>query len=275
MRKSILILLLCSAVFLFSCDFDQYDNPNTAEITDQERFFFKAAPNNEYRWLATVNPGLEVENGVFEIPLTDNDGNQIVGIGTVAIRDMPQIEELVIGDHIEWISDEGISNLPNLKKVYIGKGVANIRGGLFHNCPNLTDVVIHGDNPNFQVINNCLLSKDGVRLLRVWNDSFTVPESVKVISSTAFSGNSMITEIVIPEGVTTIESYAFPACENLQIVSLPSTISFVGYRAFVPCPNLDVIKLNSGANTALFEEDWSLVLPGVGESKYAEVVIVA
>ena len=77
---------------------------------------FKGVPKlGGYWWLSNVDENLYNGGTVYEIPQTDTAGNAIVGIGTAAITEVNQIEEIIIGDHIEWLSDYAIAGMPNLK----------------------------------------------------------------------------------------------------------------------------------------------------------------
>ena len=217
-----IIVLLALLLSLSSCTVP----PGEPEETSNG-FVFSDSAVIGYWWLEELTDDIKIENGILEIPQTDDQGNVIVGIGASAIINNEEIEEIFIGDNIEWISRGGISNLPNLKTVHIGKNLNDITDYLFENCPNLKNVVIHPENPNFKFEGNCLLSKDGTKLLRAWNDSYQIPSSVTVIGIGSFAKSHFLAAISLPEGITTVELGAFAGCENLREIYFPKTITTV------------------------------------------------
>ncbi len=100
---------------------------------------------------------------------------------------------------------------------------------------------VDADNPYFKAEGGVLYSKDGRILLRYpgarQEDSFTVPEGVKVIGRQAFWHSSDGVpeygprEIILPEGVTVLRELAFSGCAMEQI-RLPSTLKRVDACAF-------------------------------------------
>ena len=64
-----------------------------------------------------------------------------------------------------------------------------------------------------------------------------LPETIYTIGSEAF-WHTGISEIVIPEGVRWINNSAFSGCENLTKVTLPSTLNNLEDYAFCGCMNL-------------------------------------
>ena len=219
-----IVFLLALLLVLSSCTVPQEEPEETSN-----GFVFSDSAVIGYWWLEGLTDDIKIENGILEIPQTDDQGNVIVGIGASAIINNEEIEEIFIGDNIEWISRGGISNLPNLKTVHIGKNLNDISVYLFYNCPNLKNVVIHPENPHFKFEGNCLLSKDGTKLLRAWNDSYQIPPSVTVIGAASFVRAHFLTSISLPEGITTVESCAFAECVNLREVYFPQTITTLDF----------------------------------------------
>ncbi len=55
---------------------------------------------------------------------------------------------------------------------------------------------------------------------------------VKIIGENAFSGCTLMTEVVIPEGIIIIKDSAFAGCPALTSVTIPSTVTNIVYNAF-------------------------------------------
>lgn len=77
----------------------------------------------------------------------------------------------------------------------------------------------------------------------------TVPDGVQVIGRGAFSGNSVITEVILPDTVTEIGYGAFEDCTALQKITLPSSVVTIGDSAFNRCVNLQSVTIGSGLRT--------------------------
>ena len=194
----------------------------------------------------------------FEVPEFDSLGNKVVGVWHGAIATNDEIEEVIIGDHIEWLSPAALFDLPNLKKVYIGKGVSRIERGLFEKCPNLETVVIDPQNPYFKSEGGLILTKDGKTLVRGWGKVDKIPDSVETIQYLAFFQNQHLEALEIPESVKEIEWEAFYDCNNLKTVSIPASVSVIGQCAFYRCENVTVyLKMPSAKPT--FDKDWNLL----------------
>ena len=192
----------------------------------------------------------------FEVPEYDPSGNPVVGIDNGGIGGIDKIEEVIIGDHIEWLLAAAIFDLPNLKTVYIGKGVSRIEHGLFEKCPNLETVVIDPQNPYFKSEGGLILTKDGKTLVRGWGKTDKIPVGVETIQYLSFFQNQHLESLVIPETVKTIEAYAFYDCNNLKTVSVPASVSVIGTSAFYRCENVTVyLKMPSAPPT--FHKSWN------------------
>lgn len=70
-----------------------------------------------------------------------------------------------------------------------------------------------------------------------------LPDTIKAIGESAFSGCKSLESINIPEGVREIKVTTFNECDNLKRLTLPSTISKVDKCAF--CKGLVEIEFNS------------------------------
>ena len=257
MKKLTLFSLIICLCCMPSCRISIETPEVTQETTVAELEF--STYGYGWSWLYQVNEHIQLENGVFEVPTTDDQGIPIVGIGRDSVENLEQIEEIVIGDHIQWISDYGICNMPNLKRVCIGANVNELREGVFHNCPQLNEVIISSENQYFISVNNCILSKDGKQLLRVWNSSFEIPATVEVITYCSFADCSFLEKMVIPEGITTIEMAAFAHCLNMREVYLPNTMKTVKALAFTNTSQDLTICIPPNLDVSSFDEGWDML----------------
>lgn len=72
-----------------------------------------------------------------------------------------------------------------------------------------------------------------------------LPDSIKVINSSAFFGCKKLKEIYLPDGLTKIDSRAFNGCISLQSITIPNTVAYIGDRAFRYCTLLQSITIPS------------------------------
>ena len=62
--------------------------------------------------------------------------------------------------------------------------------------------------------------------------SLNLPTSLRIIGSSAFSGNRYITELVLPEGVESVDASAFEHWDALTTVHIPSTLKYLAGATF-------------------------------------------
>ena len=80
----------------------------------------------------------------------------------------------------------------------------------------------------------------------MYNDSITLPETVKAIGASAFTNCSRLQKIHIPEGVTSIGASAFANCAKLKQLVLPSGLKEIPEQLCSSCNSLDSVKLPAG-----------------------------
>jgi len=73
--------------------------------------------------------------------------------------------------------------------------------------------------------------------------SVTIPDSVKIIGTKAFTDFKNLVSITIPDTVTRIENSAFECCLRLRNITIPDSVTRIGKRAFYGCINLKSITI--------------------------------
>lgn len=125
-------------------------------------------------------------------------------------------------------------------------------------------VVISENYPDYSSNEDgAILSKDKTMLISVpsgTSGSYTVPEGITTIDSSAFYGCDMITEIIIPEGVTDINGSAFVGCSALTSLEIPSTVTYMGVEVFKDCPALTELRFIGDAPMLGSETFWNASL---------------
>ena len=176
----------------------------------------------------------EKEDGTFEITAVTNRENK------------KEFSTDADGKVVTSIARHPFKWDESIETVYIGKDVKELRGESFVNLRALKQFIVDEQNENFCAVDGVLYTKDMKTLLccpkAYKNDKeFKVPETVEVISRSAFS-DCKFEKILLPEGLKRIESMAFLKAENLKEInsykgetvyaSLPEGLEFIGLDAF-------------------------------------------
>ncbi len=103
------------------------------------------------------------------------------------------------------------------------------------------DLTVSPENQYYTVNNGALFDKEMTKLICCFTDSvsdYIVPETVKVIGSTAFQWNRGLRTVTLPDKLESIEDNAFSCCHNLQGIKLPDGLKSIGEYAFEGCFSL-------------------------------------
>lgn len=74
--------------------------------------------------------------------------------------------------------------------------------------------------------------------------SVSIPDSVTIIDSSAFSGCAGLTSITIPNSVTCIYPNAFNSCTSLTNITIPNSVKKIDEWAFAGCTKLTSITIS-------------------------------
>lgn len=95
---------------------------------------------------------------------------------------------------------------------------------------------------------------EGLPVTTIWYQSFsranivnvTLPDSIEIIDSQAFSFCENLESINIPDGVTKIGSSAFANCRALTSITIPDAVVEFGDNVFYNCNVLESVTLGDG-----------------------------
>ena len=214
-------------------------------------------------------------------------GRNVNRIGFGAFISCAKLSEIVIPDNVTSIEAMAFSSCQSLKKIVFGSGIQKIPYQGFMGCVSLESVVIPD---NVQEIGemaffgcNALYDLDlrnGV--ITIGNGAFFdcnindiyIPQSVKSISGSAFSGKNPRERIIvdvdntiydsrdncnaiietksktliiggantqIPQDIVSIGNAAFSSCEILYTIVIPEKVNSIGDYAFYYCKGLKKI----------------------------------
>lgn len=111
----------------------------------------------------------------------------------------------------------------------------------------LTNIYISSDNNTFTSINGILFSKDKKRIIAYplgkTEDTYNIPDGVKVIGTHAFANNTTLKKVVLPDTLEEIGKSAFSGCQNLESIDFPSSLSLLYQGAFEFCHKLKSVTI--------------------------------
>ena len=244
------------------------------------------------------------------------DGNDIYGIDHYVFQDNQYIETAVVSEGIEIMGGDvfdncqalksivipdsvtelsadcnfgTISNCPELETVTLGKNLYAFYGYELADCPKLKEIIIDEENPHLVCEDLVVYTKNRKTLVSFLDynaESFTVPDSVRVIGSESFSGSDIksirfndeliyisyfafcncdsLTEIVMPNGVQTAGICIFRMSDSLANVTLSEAFSDISSGMLDNCFALKNIYIPAGVESVDKEAfyDWTYELDG-------------
>ncbi|MBQ9372485.1 MAG: leucine-rich repeat domain-containing protein [Thermoguttaceae bacterium] len=237
--------------------------------------------------VAPNNSTYSSENGV----LFDKNKEKLLHV-----PDNEIFESYSIPENVKEICDMAFESCSSLTNVVIPEGVKKISNGAFAYCSSLTSVMIPNsieeidshafydcnilievapDNSRYSSENGVLFDKNKEKLLHVPNNEsfemYSIPESVKEIGASAFSGCSSLKSLVIPMGVTKISNYAFASCMSLTNVVIPESVRKIGKGVFSCCTSLSSVVIpNSVKSMSAYAFDDCHAQLLVFKNSYAE-----
>ena len=158
-----------------------------------------------------------------------------------------RIENIVIEDGVESISDFAFSNLANLKTASISASVERIGSIPFEGCESLETINVDEDNMDFCSVDGVLFNKDKTAIV-------------------AYPANKSETSFAIPDGVEKVGFGAFQGSENLQSITIPASVEEIDLLALDICKSLETIDVDAGnanyasVNGVLFNKDKTMLL---------------
>lgn len=176
-----------------------------------------------------------------------NEGLQEIGLqcftycSGVSEIALPSTVE-VIGDMAFWSS--GLSG-----EITVPASVKEIGVAPWRSLTEVTSINVADGNENYVSVDGVLYTKDMAKVITYpagkTDTSFTLPETVKVITAQSMRNNPNLTTLVMPEGLEEIGDQAL-ASSALTSIDLPSTVSIIGSAAFFNGRNLTTFTVADG-----------------------------
>ena len=222
-------------------------------------------------------------NGAKSLNTVNIQENNIVSIETGAFANTWNLTSFTIPDTIDELGfyifkqsgletiifEENVSleNIPNetfagtkLNTFTLPASVTSIGASAFQNTTTLTSFIIPYDSLLTSIgsqvftgtqITNVLYIQNNTTLLYypplLTDTSFTIPEIVTSIGSSAFENVSRLTSITISANVTSIGANAFKNATGLTFITIPAKVTSIGANAFYQATSLETVTFETGS----------------------------
>ena len=148
------------------------------------------------------------------------------GVTTIdysAFSGCSSLQVVVVSEGVTKIRSDAFNHCEQLENVSIPASATDC-DALFDDCDALSEVSVSQDNPNYQVNNGLLLSKDGATLVEylygATGDTLTLPEGITSIESYAFENLNDIDRIVLPESMIALQDNFSIGEESLRYTNV-------------------------------------------------------
>ena len=176
--------------------------------------------------------------------------NSVTRIGDSAFNGCTSLNSVTIPNSVESLGDYAFYGCTSLTNVTIPNSVTSIGDYAFQACAGLTAIEVEGLNSVYSSLEGVLLNKSRTELIRCPGGkagSYTVPNGVTSIESSAFFGCTSLTSVTIPNSVTSIGFNAFQACAGLTSVTIGNSVTRIEGEAFSGCTGLTGVYFQGNA----------------------------
>ena len=132
--------------------------------------------------------------------------------------DNQYIEEVILPESLKNMGGDTFYNCKNLRKINIPKNVNLMGNNPFAGCPLIE---INNQSPYFKYENKALYTKDRETMIycsiKGDEDTFVIPNTVKVICKHTFFLCDRFKKIVLPSSLEKMENNPFSGCSKLEL----------------------------------------------------------
>ncbi len=179
--------------------------------------------------------------------------NSVTSIGGYAFYGCSDLTSVTIPNSVTSIGRSAFDGCSGLTSVTIPNSVTSIGSFAFEGCSKLTEIKVESANTNYASENGVLFNKNKTTIVCYpagkTETTYTIPNSVTSIGSSAFDGCSALTSVTIPNSVTSIGDYAFYVCSSLTSVTIPNSVTSIGEYAFRDCSGLTSVSIPNSVKT--------------------------
>ena len=149
-----------------------------------------------------------------------------------------------IPNSVRSIEREAFWCCSGLTSVTIPNSVTSIGKRAFWCCSSLKSIRVEDGNAIYDSRNNCnAIIETATNTLVLGCQHTIIPNTVRSLGESSFSGCSSLTSIHIPNSVMIIGDWAISRCSGLTSVTIPNSVTSIGENAFYECEKLTTITI--------------------------------
>jgi len=190
--------------------------------------------------LTTGSLGYIIRQNITKYVTIDLSGSTMTVIEANAFSGCSNLVSIIIPQGITTIGGSAFAET-GITSVTIPASVTTI-GTYAFSAGYLTEIIVNPLNTQYSSLNGVLYNKTQTELVCYprgkTSSSFTIPDTVEVISTGAFSNCSNLTNIIIGNSVREIGIGAFFESTNITSIIIPDNVTSIGNFAFAGCANL-------------------------------------
>jgi hypothetical protein len=156
------------------------------------------------------------------------------------------LTSVTVGTNVTSIGDDAFDSCSSMTNVTVPKSVTSIGTTAFRSCDSLTDITVDPLNSLYSSVDGVLFNKSQTTLIECPGGkagSYTVPNSVTNIGSSAFVVCRSLTSVTVATNVTSIGDHAFSVCTGLTNVTIGTNVTSIGNYAFYACTSLTGVTI--------------------------------
>ena len=158
------------------------------------------------------------------------------------------LKHIDMKDKITKVGKYAFKDCKSLESLTLPRSVNSIGIGPFRGCTKLKEIEVDPKSRYFKSVENVLFNKNKSVLVAFPPQkpitTYTIPDSVTVISAWAFCDCHNLEQIIIPDSVTEIGEGAFYQCDALRSVIIPDSVDKIDDTAFRGCVNLEIVSIS-------------------------------
>ena len=153
----------------------------------------------------------------------------VTGIGSGAFLNCKSLLSIEIPASVKTLGYQAFCNCTSLTSFTVPASVTYIGERIFVGCSSLASLKVEEGNAVYDSRNDCnaIIKTESDELLAASLNT-VIPEGIKKIYDSVFSGRKDLIHVVLPEGLETLGNWVFSGCTNLQSLSFPSTMKDYG-----------------------------------------------
>ena len=192
----------------------------------------------------------EIGNNAFEgnknITSVDIPAS-VDSIGVYAFYECEEVNEYDLKEGLKTIGNGAFNGAKKVISFKIPASVVHIGEQVFIYTESLTRFVVAPANTNYTVDDDILYNKSKTEIIKYPckknGDTYTIPNTVKIIKSVAMEGCSRLKNIIFSTGIDSIEDGAFLNCLRIEQLDLPAGLKKIGNEAFASCLKLHTVNI--------------------------------